>query len=740
VNTRRTPLWGLMALAAIAVAYQLPFFDRAMFLMDEGHILQFADIVANGGELYRDATLLPLPGSFYLLSAAFDWFGPSIRLARWIAVIEFALLCVFAFLVLQRLTSPRIAALGLLWIFLYRIWAFPHWHMYSYSSMAQCLLAASLVAMLRFFASDDRRILALAGFGTGLAVFCKQDYGVAGLLAFNATLLIRHATAPRESNARGLASFVAYNTPAVAVGAAVALHFLRQGLFGEMLQQTLLNHLVGIASFEYSSLPPLFPLFAQEPLFREPYGYAVYIPSIVFQVDWDLLRGSGFYNDTYGWDVAIKSYFFAPYAIVGLAVGRLVWTRHRARDPERRAGYLSEAALVALGTSSLLALNKPVDYVHVAVFYWTLLLIVAALLDALVRDRRRLGVALAVVFLLPGLAAVGYTGRLALRLADLYQTPLRTERAGVFVLPDEEHVIGEAIDWVREHSSADEPFPVLPYFPLVSFLADRDGPHRTTYTFWPIEYIPNRQREIIDAIEASPNDRLLYHFTQFVVFPRMSEFAPELFAYLVDRYETERVFTSQDWGYMLAGARRSSGPPAGVPILDFSDPDVAISVEDDAGNIRAVTRARRSELFGTELWPFRPVFEQRPLSGGRRSIVALEVDVPTNATLETAVSVHPERWFNHPPSSVSFELRVLDGEQRETLHRQTIRPQQDWRDRRWFPWRVPLARFAGRRVRLEFTASCERANGEQRRMGGWEIPRLVTQPVPAAPLAPGVTP
>ena len=62
---------------------------------------------------------------------------------------------------------------------------------------------------------------------------------------------------------------------------------------------------------------------------------------------------------------------------------------------------------------------------------------------------------------------------------------------------------------------------------------------------------------------------------------------------------------------MLAGARRSPGPPAGVPILDFSDPDVAIGVEDDAGVNRVVTRARRSELFGTELWPFRPVFEQR---------------------------------------------------------------------------------------------------------------------------------
>ena len=62
---------GPLLVAAVTFAFQLPFFDRWFSVMDEGHMLQFSDIVANGGLLYRDATSYPLPGSFYLLALAF---------------------------------------------------------------------------------------------------------------------------------------------------------------------------------------------------------------------------------------------------------------------------------------------------------------------------------------------------------------------------------------------------------------------------------------------------------------------------------------------------------------------------------------------------------------------------------------------------------------------------------------------------------------------------------------------
>ena len=47
-------------IVAVAFVYQLPFFDRWFSFMDEGHILLYADMIANGGELYRDATVATL--------------------------------------------------------------------------------------------------------------------------------------------------------------------------------------------------------------------------------------------------------------------------------------------------------------------------------------------------------------------------------------------------------------------------------------------------------------------------------------------------------------------------------------------------------------------------------------------------------------------------------------------------------------------------------------------------------
>ena len=40
---------------------------------------------------------------------------------------------------------------------------------------------------------------------------------------------------------------------------------------------------------------------------------------------------------------------------------------------------------------------------------------------------------------------------------------------------------------------------------------------------------------------------LIYHFTQFVQFPPMEEYAPELFAYLVQTYEMDRVISAPNW-------------------------------------------------------------------------------------------------------------------------------------------------------------------------------------------------
>jgi len=46
---------GPAAAFLAALPFQLPFFDRWFSFMDEGHLLLYADLIARGGELDRDA-------------------------------------------------------------------------------------------------------------------------------------------------------------------------------------------------------------------------------------------------------------------------------------------------------------------------------------------------------------------------------------------------------------------------------------------------------------------------------------------------------------------------------------------------------------------------------------------------------------------------------------------------------------------------------------------------------------
>ncbi len=727
--------WFLLLLAgAITFSYQLAFFDRWFSQADEGQMLLYADILAKGGELYRDATLYPLPGAFYFLSGIFQLVEPSIRVARWLVMLEFTVFTMLLVALLRYCVGVRCAAAAIVAMFVYRIWAFPHWQFYGYSAQALLLLVAAALLLVRSFARDDVRSLALAGFLTGLAVFCKQDYGAAGMLAFCAALAVHVKSATgglRTANAKAFGWFIG---PAALVGGLTALHFLRQGLLLEMLQQTVLNHLVGIATFEYPGLPSLFPLFAQDPSLRSAAGITAYMPGVLFSVDWEMLRSSDFYREGWLWDLGLKAFFFGPYLLLTLGGVRLVRQRTSLADPAMRIGYLTEWVIWALGAVFVLSfsLNRPQDYVHLAILYWPLLALGLVYVDRVLGRFPGWRIPIAALVFLVAVPTVGYSARLVWRIRTVYDTPIENPRSGIFYSEAEAKLISSVVGYVRANTRDDQPATVMPYFPLVTFLADRHGPHRSSYVVWPVPEIPDREGELIRAIDGMDSDIFIYHFTQFKLFPSFDEYVPELFGYLVDHFEIDEVYSFDPWGYMLAALRRTPEAPAGTALVSPMR-RFALRIESPDAPPRRIPRPGQGDYVAFQDWPFRPVMALRPSAAGQRTVLSVPLRVEPGARLVSAIGFNARRWFHYPPVAVAFEVAIVaqDGT-REIAYSRSLDPHLVLADRGWFPVEIDLAAHAGRRVAVEFSTACNRTAGEEFWMGGWEVPRIVTRASAAA--------
>jgi hypothetical protein len=724
----------------VALAFQLPLFDRWFSFMDEGHLLLYADLIAKGGDLYRDATVYPLPGSFWLLAAAFEIFGASNLVARWIVMVEFALFVALVFALFRRLSGPRLAWVAVASMLVYRVWAFPHWHMYNYSSTALLLQLAVLGLLLRYFDSGRLATLASAGLLFGIGVLCKQDYGAAALLAFAATIAIAVRTSPAAPHPRLWPIAAAFLGPAALVGAAVGLYFWRTGVLGDVLQFTVRNHFAGMASFEYSSFPELLPLFEQDPRLRGVESLLTYVPAIVYVVDWPLLRESRWFQETALYDLALKLYYYAPYPIVAYGGLRLLRRRAELRDASTRRARLAELGLFALGAALMVwvRINKPQDYVHLAVLYWPMLLLALLWLhEGLGRLRARsprlAAVALALL-LLPALAIGAYTARLAWRFRAMHDTPIPSERGGIFVTKNEAQTLGALLDYVDQHSRPGETVAILPYFPILQFLANRPGVDRSAYIVWPYPELPDRDRRVIASFERERPELLVYSFNRLNGFPDVRAYAPELYSYLVENYEIERVFSTDSLGYRLGGARRRRVPAEGRA-LGTELAAGALRVLSDAAPPRPILPEERPEWVAQDLWPFRPVLALRPAGDGSRTRLGAPLEVPAQARLRSAVAVHPEAWFRHPTTWVRFEVAIDAQGERTVIWERALHPSSELADRSWIEIDVPLDRWAGRRVEIELSTSAQIASGSSLLHAGFAEPRLVVAPSDGSGLA-----
>src|SRR5437899_2824392 len=233
-----------LGVALAAVAIQLPIYDRHLALLDEGYLLALAEEIARGKLLYRDVYVdNPFPGAFYLVSAWLRVAGTSIWASRLLAVGAFAVFTTLLFRA-ARAVMPRAWALGFAGLLLcYRIWAFPHWQIVSYSSLSATFLAGAVVLVLGAHALG-------AGACVGAAVLCKQDYGLGVGAALGLAILLAPERTGKVRRALAFAGSVAL------VVAPALLYFAAHGALRPFFDQTVVHPLRAAATGRAAQVLP----------------------------------------------------------------------------------------------------------------------------------------------------------------------------------------------------------------------------------------------------------------------------------------------------------------------------------------------------------------------------------------------------------------------------------------------------------------------------------------------------
>ena len=686
----------LLAVGLGAVAIQLPIFTHWLSLLDEGYLLALADDVNRGKILYRDVYVdAPFPGAFHVLAAWFRVAGTSVFASRALMVGVFALFTVLAYAIGRRLLSRGWALALVALLYCYRIWAFPHWHIVSYSSLAATLLTAAVALLLR-----GPQVL-LAGALVGAGILCKQDYGVGVGGALGLLLLVRPWLG--SSSAGGLRPAALFAAGVTAVVVPVLGAFAAAGALGALVDQTFVRPVSIVTSATYPSLPSLRPLVHQDAALRAEIGS--YFPAILLTLRWEAIAAGRLYRETAVWDVGLKLLFYAP--LVVFTIAALVWLP-AVRRADARELVDRRLLLLAWAGGFLLAFNRPRDWVHLMMVYPpTLVLGCALVAGAAEAAPRWLGRALAALVgvALAALALVSI--ELGAELRRDFTWPLRFPRGGVYADARHGPIIEDVLGYVAAHAPPGTPAPVFPLQPMLAFLAGREtagGFH----VIWPGQD-PARDERIIADLERRDVRVVVYSISQYAHLGTFRTNAPRLHDYLARHYAIDAVFARETFGPLVCALLRRPSPDAsGRPLLD-------------------VARALRGPSLTPALWPFTPVLAERVGTPAAPLVARLVLDVPHGAPrLVFGYGVNPERWLDAPSGPFTFTAEVEDG----TAHarfRATVDPYRVLADRRWIDASLDLAPYAGRRVTLAFAIDAPGDPDRPEELAGWADPRVVAR-------------
>jgi hypothetical protein len=539
---RRPPEAVVVAGIVTAVfLVQLPFRLHAVNLVDEPAV-SGRGRHPSGRKLYVDSIHPAFPGVFYFTALVFAIAGASFDVGRTLAS-RLAGTTGVAYLIGRWWSAARRLALVIL--VNYRLWAYPHWHMMSYSSLAtRLVLAATWVPASRSGAGAPSGTR--SGAVAALAMVTKQDSGLLGTAALGLAILV---AAPVAIGARLRAATAFVAGVAAVFGTALAL-IVWAGMLPALIQHAIVAPIHGFRHFTYQGSPPLWPPWGQDPAMRE--RAFSYLPTILLDVAWQTVTASPLFRDTALPDVAMRLAYHLPWLV--LIAASPIMLRDKPHDRVRRA---RERLVVIVAAACWLAFSRPHDWVHLLVLYPPVLLLLSLFCGRLMAFGpvwRRIGVVV-VTLVLAGATIVSAT--LAMALRSTMSAPVRGPRGTIYATPPQAASLQDLVDGLANAAPPGVPVSGFPYHPIVNFMTARP-PLTRYYPIWPGEPDHGRTETVEREFDARPDGLVVYSQSQVPMFQRMPEYAPDLSGYLADHYALERSLGGQP----LASSSLPAKPPA----------------------------------------------------------------------------------------------------------------------------------------------------------------------------------
>jgi hypothetical protein len=623
-----------------------------------------------------------------LTAAAFAVGGATFETARTLACLIFAALVGVAF-VIGRWWLGRAGALALVVLLVvYRVWAYPHWHMLSYSSLAILLVLGATALVGVAFRRGTPGAYVVAGMVAALAMVTKQDSGVLGTAALAAAILL----AAPEPARRWFGAVLYFVAGAATVFSVAVLAVVWAGMLPALVRHTIVAPLHGLARFRYQGSPALWPFLAQDPELRA--RAFSYFPSIVVDLYWPALAGSRLFRETALPDVALRLAYHGVWLVPLVALPLVVRTAPAA-DRDAVVRRARERLVVVVAIAAWLAFNRPHDWIHLLVLYPPALLVVSLVTGRAARGWARPIVQAAVALVLVVVVAISV--RVVRDARRMMASPVVSTRGTVYATAPQAASLQSLVDGLAVAAPPDVPLASLPYHPLLNFIAARP-PLTRYYSVWPAEPDDGRTATVEHDLDARPNGLVVYNQSQVPYFPRLPEYAPDLFAYLADNYRIAQVLGGQAFGYEFLLLRREP-PPFGRALLGDGGASAHVVLEPDDGAPRDATPQERARLVGPTVWPFERVLRVGTVPG---TTVAVRIPLTPGPTTRvfTSYGVNPETWTRLPPFRPRFRIAVVADGAETSVADATILPFGVMADRRWTEVTVDLAPFAGQPVEL----------------------------------------